>query len=128
MTIAYLCILIAAILPYVFVGYAKFCTKGYDNSQPREFLTTLEGKGKRASFAQYNAFEAFPAFAISIILAQLSGVTHQLISLLAVLFIIFRVLHGIFYIQNQATLRTLVWFAGFLCVIALFVNSILKAS
>ncbi len=127
MTIAYICILIAAILPYFFVGYAKFCTKGYDNSKPREFLETIGDKGKRANFAHINSFEAFPAFAISIILAQVASVSYDLISTLAIIFIICRILYGVLYIQNQATLRSLVWFVGFSCVVSLFIAAILKS-
>ena len=121
MTIAYLCVLIAALLPYCFVGYAKFSTKGYNNNKPRDFLDKLEGKTKRAHYAHLNSFEAFPSFAASIIISQLAGVNQGTISSIAVLFIIFRIFYGFCYIFDQANARSLMWFGGIICVISLFI-------
>jgi uncharacterized MAPEG superfamily protein len=126
MDIAYLCVLIAAILPYVWVGYAKFSGRGYNNNNPREFLHHLEGKGKRANFAHLNAFEAFPVFAAAVIIAHLAGVSQPKIDISASLFIIFRILHGIFYIIDQAVWRSVVWFGAFLCVLSLFLQVLIK--
>jgi len=127
MAIAYSCLLIAAILPVVFAAYAKFSSKGYDNSSPREFLEKLQGASKRAHWAQLNSFEAFPPFAAAVIVAYLAGVTPSHIAILAVFFIIFRILYGICYIADKHSLRSVVWFGGFFCVVALFVLAILKA-
>jgi len=127
MAIAYSCLLIAAVLPLIFAGYAKFSTKGYDNSAPREFLEKLQGKSKRAHYAQLNSFEAFPSFAAAVIVSHLAGVASSHITILAVLFIIFRILYGICYIADKHSLRSTVWFGGFFCVIALFISAILKA-
>ena len=124
MSIPYLCVLIAAVLPYLLVAYSKFFTKGYNNNSPREFLEKLEGRAKRANYAHLNSFEAFPAFAAAVIIANLRGVSHQTISLLAVSFILFRILYAICYIFNQASLRSLMWFLGISCVISLFVFSL----
>jgi uncharacterized MAPEG superfamily protein len=126
MTLAYICILIAAILPYVWVGYAKFSSKGYDNDSPRPYMDKLEGAAKRAHYAHLNAFEAFPAFAVGVTLAQLRGASPQNIVTLSVIFIICRVLHGIFYVQDKSKLRTLVWVCGFICVISLFLLAIIR--
>ena len=120
MTIAYLCVLIAAILPYILVGYAKFSTKSYDNHAPREFLQKLEGKAKRAHYAHLNAFESFPAFAAGIIIAQLTGACQQSISILAISFIIFRILYSVCYILDQSNLRSILWFCAFGCVLGLY--------
>jgi len=124
MTIAYICILIAAIMPYIWVGIAKFGTKGYTNDKPREFLQNLEGKAKRAHHAHLNSFEAFPAFAAGVIIAQLTGVSHQLITSFATAFILFRILYGICYLNNQSSLRSLAWLCGFSCVILLFISAL----
>lgn len=128
MVLSYLCVLIAAILPYVWVGYAKFSSPSYNNSAPREFLDRLEGKARRANYAQMNAFEAFPAFAAAVIVAHLRGVAPSTIDLLAVLFVLFRTAHGLCYIAGNASVRSLVWFAGFICVISLFVLSLRSAA
>jgi uncharacterized MAPEG superfamily protein len=127
MTIAYICILIAAILPYIWVGIAKFSTPKYDNSSPREFLHSLnEGTAKRAHFAHLNAFEAFPAFAAGVMIAQLAGVSHQSITSISTAFILFRLLHGFCYIQNNSNLRSLAWVCGFICVISLYILAVLQ--
>jgi len=111
-------------MPLIFAGYAKFASKGYDNSSPREFLEKLQGKAKRAHFAQLNSFEAFPAFAAGIIIAHLAGVAQSHIAILAVIFIIFRIFYGICYILDKPSLRSTVWFGGFFCVLTLFISAI----
>lgn len=124
MDIAYLCVLIAAILPYVWVGYAKFSSPNYSNKTPREFLDKLEGKARRAHYAHLNAFEAFPAFAVAVIIAHLAGVHACGRDTLAFGFVCCRIAHGICYISDAAGLRTLVWSGGFICVISLFILSL----
>ena len=105
MAISYFCVLFAAVIPLILAGYAKFSSKGYDNSSPREFLEKLEGRAKRANFAQLNSFEAFPVFAVAVIIAHLAGVVQERISLLAIFFIIFRILYCISYIADKHALR-----------------------
>lgn len=114
-------------MPLIFAGYAKFSSKGYDNSSPREFLDKLEGQAKRAHYAQLNSFEAFPAFAASVIIAHLAGVSQSLITILAILFVILRIIYGICYILDNHALRSAVWFSAFFCVITLFVQAILHS-
>lgn len=123
MTIAYLCVLIAAVIPYVFVAIAKV-SKGYDNHNPREFLDKQQGMVKRAHFAHLNSFEAFPAFAAGVIIAHISGVAQGQITTLSLLFVIFRIIYGICYILDKALLRSFVWFAAFGCVISLFILAV----
>src|SRR5476651_1733714 len=127
MRIAYFCVLFAAVMPFVFAAYAKFSSKGYDNSQPREFLENLQGRAKRAHYAQLNSFEAFPAFAAAVIIAYLAGVHQSHITILAVLFVIFRILYGVCYIYDKSSLRSTVWFCGFFCVVTLFILAILHS-
>ena len=127
MAISYCCILLAAMMPLILAGYAKFSSKGYDNSSPREFLSKLEGRAKRANFAQLNSFEAFPVFAVSIIIAHLAGVAQSLITIIAVFYIIFRILYAVCYILDNHALRSTVWFLAFACVIILFISSILRS-
>lgn len=113
MTIAYWCVLIAALLPYVWVVMAKVSKPGFNNHQPRIFLDTLDGWGQRANWAQVNSFEAFPAFAAAVIIAsQIAVIEQGTLNALAALFIVCRVLYGVFYITDRATLRSLVWFVG----------------
>ena len=121
MTFALWCIPLAMLLPIVWVGIAKVSAHGYDNAQPREWLAKLEGRAKRANWAQQNSYEAFPPFAAAVIVAHLTGATQGAIDVLAGLFILFRVCHGIAYIVDKDLLRSLVWLGGFGCTLALFV-------
>lgn len=121
---AYWCVLAAALLPYVWTVIAKAGGERFDNRNPRAWLARQENpRRQRANAAQLNSFEAFPAFAASVILAQLAGVPHDRIAMLAVLFVALRILHGLFYIFDRATLRSLAWFGGFACVVMLFVHA-----
>lgn len=114
--------MIAGILPYAFIGYAKFGAGGYDNRRPREFLEGLkEGRAKRAHYAQLNAFEAFPFFAAAVIIAHLTPMPQSQINVISVVFILFRIAHGVFYILDKHLERTVAWFGGFLSILTLFV-------
>jgi uncharacterized MAPEG superfamily protein len=127
-SIAYWCVLIAALLPYVWTVVAKSRGERYDNREPRTWLARQDDpRIRRANAAQLNAFEAFPAFAAGVVLAHVAGVADARIALLAVLFVIARVLHGVFYVAGLASPRSLVWFAGLACVVALLVQAALRA-
>ena len=129
MSIAYWCILIAAALPYLWVSIAKASGTRYNNRDPRGWLTRQENPhSHRANAAQLNAFEAFPAFAASVLMAQFAQVDGQRIIWLAIAFVVFRLLHGIFYITDMHVLRSLVWFGGLASVITLMLSAALKAA
>ncbi len=120
MTAAYWCVLLAAVLPLVWAGVAKSQADGYDNRRPRPWLDGLQGMPQRANWAQVNSYEAFPPFAAGVIIAHLVGANQLLVDGLALTFITMRVLHGVMYIQDKATARSIVWLVGFFCVIGLF--------
>ncbi len=129
MTIAYLCILIAALLPYIWVSIAKFGGPRYDNRDPRGWLAKQDDpRTTRAYNAQLNAFEAFAPFAAAVLMAQLAGVDPVRITQLALAFVALRVLHGIFYIGNKPAFRSLIWLAALLCVVALMVLALLAVA
>ena len=119
MTLAYWCILAAALLPYITIGMAKY-QPGYNNRAPREWETRLEGWQKRAVHAHQNHFEAFAPFAAGVIVAHLAGAPQGAINLIAVLFIVARIAYTAAYLANRPALRSLIWTAGLACVIALF--------
>jgi len=123
MTVAYICVLIAVFIPLILAGYAKFSSRGYDNRSPREFLDKLQGKGKRAHFAQMNAYEAFAPFAAGVIIASNSGAAQSQINLLAVAFIVFRIAYSVCYVLDRHMARSIVWFCAFACTVGLFVIS-----
>jgi len=125
MTTAYWCVLIAGLLPFIWTSAAKFGEGKFNpqrhNHNPREFLESLNGSAKRAHWAQLNAFEAFPFFAAAVIIAHLNHAPQSRIDLLAIAYIVLRLLHGIFYITDKAALRSAVWFAAVGCAITIFV-------
>ena len=120
MTVATLCIVIAIFIPLACTTYAKLSRKGYDNRSPREFMDKLEGKGRRANYAQMNSFEAFAPFAVGVVVAHQLQASQPTIDALAMTFIAARILYVIFYIQDRHVLRTLAWSAGFFSTIALY--------
>ncbi len=123
MTFAYWCLPLAMFLPLVWVGYAKVTGgSGYDNSRPREWLESREGRAKRANWAQQNSYEAFPPFAAAVIVAHLTGTPQGTIDVLAGAFLLVRIAHGCFYIADMSTARSVAWVAGFGITIALFVS------
>lgn len=122
MTIAYWCVLAAAVMPYVFTGIAKAgVQKVYNNKRPRESLDKMSGYQQRANWAQLNSFEAFPAFAAAVIIAHLAQAPQGMVDALALAFIGIRIVYGALYLANLHVQRSLVWTAGFACVVALFV-------
>ncbi|MBV1870980.1 MAG: MAPEG family protein [Gammaproteobacteria bacterium] len=126
MTLAYWCVLIAAYLPVALTGLAKFSGGKFgksENEAPRDYLNSLSGWRQRANWAQMNGFEAFPPFAAAVIIAHLCVVDQSTLNMLAVGFVILRVLHAILYIANLGYLRSIVWFASVGCVVALFALS-----
>lgn len=126
MVIAYWCILIAAALPYVWVGIGKLSGERYDNRDPRGWAAKQANpRVQRGISAQFNAFEAFAPFAAAVLMAQFAGVDPARISLLAMIFIGCRVLHGVFYLTNAHLLRSLVWFGGIGSVVVLMVQAAL---
>jgi len=122
MNISFYCVLIASLLPIVWVGYAKI-TAGFtvrDNANAPEFLSKVKGKSQRAKWAQNNSWEAFAPFAAAVIIAHLCHVEQKLIDCISILFIVMRILFGFFYIYNKPTLRTLTWTVGIGCCISLY--------
>ena len=127
MATAYWCILIAALLPYAWVTIAKASGQRYDNRDPRAWQAKQDSpRSHRANGAQLNAFEAFAPFAAAVLMAQVAGVDPQRIGMLAIAFVVLRVLHGVFYVAGIHALRSLAWFGGFACVAWLMLQAALK--
>lgn len=126
---AYWCILIAALLPYLWVSIAKKSGQRYDNRDPRSWLTRQDNpRTLRANAAQLNAFEAFAPFAAAVLMAQAAGVDPSRISMLAMVFIALRMLHGVFYVAGIHALRSLVWFGGVAVVVWLMVQAAMRVA
>ncbi|MBX9711359.1 MAG: MAPEG family protein [Xanthobacteraceae bacterium] len=115
MPLAYWCILIAALLPLVWVRYAKAGIQS-DNFYPREEIDDLPPMKRRAYAAHQNAYENFPFFAAAILVATTMGAPISTVNWLAAAYVALRVAHGMVYIFNKPSLRSGA------CVLALIVN------
>ena len=124
MPLAYWCILIAALIPLGLVAYAKSSSR--DNNAPRDAAERLAGPQRRAYAAHQNGYENFPFFAIAVIAALAYDADGTVLNVLAVLFIVFRLLHAWLYINDIATARSGAYLGGLLCTIAIFVLPTLK--
>ena len=118
MSFAYWMVLAAAFLPYACTAYAK--QGSADNHAPRLHAETLTGSRRRADWAQRNHFEIFPLFAAAVIIASITGVPHMTVNWLAGVFIALRIVYSFAYITNQATLRSILFILGALCILGLF--------
>ena len=120
MTIAFWCVLAAALMPYLTIAIGKYDRK-YDNRSPRDWEARLEGKQRRAVFAHYNHFEAFAPFAAAVVVAHIAGAPQGWSNALAMAFVAFRVAYTLAYLADNHLLRSILWAAGMACVVGLFV-------
>lgn len=129
MTLAYWCIFISALLPYLWVMIAKRSGERYNNHTPREWQAKQTNpRSVRAHAAHLNGFESFPVFVAGVLMAQVVGIAPTMISTLAIIYTVARVFHGIFYVADKAPLRSLAWLVGFLAALALIVLAALRVS
>lgn len=116
-------ILIACLLPYVFAMIAKKTAgfKAKDNQHPRDFLAKTTGLAARANAAQQNSFESLPLFIAAILMAEYMVISQTVIMTFGIAYIVLRILYGICYLANWATLRSIVWLLSLLCPILLLI-------
>ncbi|MFM8749333.1 MAPEG family protein [Rhabdaerophilum sp.] len=120
MAFSFWMLLVAGLLPYITVGFAKFSARGYDNHHPRQWAAGLQGRQARAYAAHQNHFEFFPFFAAAVIIAELRTGGSSSVNLLAMTAMGARIAYTAFYLTDRATLRSICWIIGMLCIIALF--------
>jgi len=123
MTIAYWCVFTAILMPVMFTGIAKFAGKGYepqDNLAPRVFLARLQGFRQRANWVQMNTHESIPGFMAAVIIAHQMQGEQNMIDLLAVGYIVLRLIYGVLYMANIGMPRTVIWTLGVACILGLF--------
>lgn len=119
MPLAYWCVLIAALLPLALVAYAKSGSR--DNHNPREAVAAMPDMKRRAYAAHQNAYENFPFFAVAVITATTLGAAISTVNILAALYIVLRGMHGVLYITDAASARSLCYGAALIVNIAIFV-------
>lgn len=114
--------LVASVLPFCFAGLAKFLAgfKSKDNENPRIFLANTTGMASRANAVQQNSYETLPIFLASVIVSLLYFVPVEVVSRIAWLYVVLRVIYGVAYLLNLATFRSIVWAVSFACPLFLF--------
>jgi len=114
-------ILGACLLPYVFTIIAKKSAgfRAKDNQNPRAFLAQTEGLASRANAVQQNSFESLPLFIAAVLMAEYMVVPQKLIMTFGIAYLICRVIYGICYLKNWASLRSIVWLLSILCPVSL---------
>jgi uncharacterized MAPEG superfamily protein len=125
-TVAYWCVLIAALLPIACAWLAKSegfrkptGQGGYDNADPRAWLARQQGWQARANAAQANTFEALPFFIGAVIIAHQLGAPQTMLDILALLFVTLRIIYVAMYVAGMARTRSAIWALAFACNIAI---------
>ncbi len=124
MTIAYWCVLLAAVIPLISIGIAKAGGERYNNRYPRAWLDKQQGYRARAAAAEANSLEAFPFFAAAVIIAHLTNAPQDRLDLLAVFFVVARIAYVVCYLVDLHWLRSAVWFAGYAACLAIFTSAV----
>lgn len=125
-TVAYWCVLIAALLPIGCAWLAKSGSfgkprkeGGYDNHDPRGWMARQKDWRARANAAQANSFEALPFFIGAVIIAHLLGAGQTLLDILALLYVMLRIFYILMYVSDMPTVRSAVWAGAFVVNIAI---------
>jgi uncharacterized MAPEG superfamily protein len=128
-TFAYWCVFVAAVLPIICAGIAKYGTfdkprrdGGFDNHNPRAWLARQTDWRARANAAQANTFEALPFFFAAVIIAHQLQARQALVDILAFMFVVLRIAYVLMYIADMAKTRSSVW------TVALVINIIILFS
>jgi uncharacterized MAPEG superfamily protein len=115
-TVAYWCVLVAALLPLACAALAKSPgfgkppgQGGYDNRDPRAWLAQQKDWSARANAAQANSFEALPFFIGAVVIAHQLAAPQTLLDILAVLFVTLRIIYISMYVAGLPTLRSAMW-------------------
>jgi uncharacterized MAPEG superfamily protein len=119
-TVAYWCVLIAALLPMACALLAKRGSfRGKDHHDPRAWLARQTGWRARANAAQANSFEALPFFIGAVVIAHQLGAPQMMLDMLAFVFVMLRISYITMYVGDMPTVRSAVWAAGLLVNIAI---------
>ena len=124
MTTPFWCILLAFGLIHVPKGILWFLMlrskEGYDHKYPRAQQAKLTGFPARALACHKNGFENFAPFVAGVFVAHLGGADPHRSAVLAMTFIVARMLYTVAYLADAEYLRTLVWSIGMLATVGLF--------
>jgi uncharacterized MAPEG superfamily protein len=128
MSIPFWCVFISALL--IFVARVpvtrEMKAQGYDNHNPRAQQAKLSGLGARAVAAHQNCWEAFTLFAVAVLMAHTTQTQGWLIDLLAIVFVITRVLYLLLYWNDKSSQRSLVWLVGLVCTFLIMISPVYR--
>ncbi len=112
-------------LPLSFLGaYFRGQTFGSpDNKDPRGQAAKLEGTGARVYAAQSNAWEASILFTAAVLGSHAAGLSAEAAAPWTIAFVVFRILHAIFYVVNIDVARSVVFLGSIVCVVGLFIKA-----
>jgi uncharacterized MAPEG superfamily protein len=96
-----------------------------DLGHPRIQQARLEGMGARAQAAHLNTVEAFAPFAVAVWVTHHYGVEAGTRDLLAVAFVVTRVLFILAYLADLNPWRTVIWSLGHLVILLLFLSPLI---
>jgi len=120
LTLAYWCVLVAVLLPYLCSYIAKAgAFRPRDNAKPREWLAAQTGWRARANGAQSNSFEGLPFFIGAVIIAHQLGAAQPRLDLLAAAYVLLRVVYIALYVSGRSRARSTVWALAFVVNVAI---------
>ncbi|WP_431130987.1 MAPEG family protein [Variovorax paradoxus] len=120
LTVAYWCVFVACGLPYLAAWIAKAGSFGpRDNTHPRDWAAKQSGWRARANSAQSNSFEGLPFFIGAVIIAHQLGANQARLDVLAMAYVVLRLIYIAAYIKGIGSVRSAVWALGFLVNIAI---------
>lgn len=114
--------LIAGFLHIFCAGIAKFGAQGFDNHNPRQWMSTFSGYRARANAAQANTIESLPFFFGATLFALYMQTELNVLACLMWIWVVLRFIYIFCYVKDFAGMRSLVWFA------ALLINSVILFS
>ena len=121
------CLVVVTFLPVVtgmVAGYFRKQQCGFiDNHLPRIQQAQLTGIAARAQAAHANSWEALTLFAPIVMITQIAGIDPVKAGITGIVFVVFRVLHALFYITDLAIMRSLMFGGALVCLIRLVVLS-----
>lgn len=102
-------LLIAGMLPFVAAVCAKAGGKGFDNEEPRIWLSRQQGWRARANAAQANMFESLPFFFAAVLFAVHQQADTAYLAGLMGGWVVARLVYLAVYISGHGLVRSLVW-------------------
>ncbi|HJS01854.1 MAG TPA: MAPEG family protein [Variovorax sp.] len=120
LTLAYWCVLAAALLPYLAAYIAKIGNfRLRDNQAPRDWMGRQAGWRARALAAQNNSFEGLPFFIGAVVIAHQLGAAQARLDMLAAAYVLLRIVYIALYIRGFGSARSTVWALAFAVNIAI---------